>query len=136
MTGPYSSRSPSAISRRHGSGLAGDPYSLQCSLYRGLGECVEALDDLLDLFPPLPIDLYFRDNTADDGDEPSTGTFWNSPDLWVRNAADDGEARQNPWRVRTIGCAPAFTIAEAIGRVGLVGHAIQEWAGARFSLSR
>lgn len=107
------------------------PYNAACTA--ASGECVEALDDLLDLFPPLPIDLYFRDNTADDGDEPSTGTFWNSPDLWVRNAADDSEAHQNPvagqdnWLY-----ARVHNRGEGIGRVGLVGHAIQEWAGTQF----
>lgn len=33
-------------------------------------------------------DLYVKDNAADTGSGSSTGQFWLSPDLWVRNAAD------------------------------------------------
>ena len=41
-------------------------------------------------------DVYIRDNVQDDGTVPSEGTRWNSPDIWVRNAPDGGEAHQNP----------------------------------------
>jgi subtilisin family serine protease len=40
-----------------------------------------------------PRDLIVRDNLSDDGLVPSTGAFWDSPDLWVRTtapAADPG----------------------------------------------
>jgi hypothetical protein len=32
-------------------------------------------------------DLMIRDNLTDAGSQPSTGPFWNSPDIWVRNQA-------------------------------------------------
>jgi len=34
--------------------------------------------------------VYVRDNTADAGGDSSTGAFWDSPDIWVRNN-DDGD---------------------------------------------
>lgn len=34
-------------------------------------------------------DIYIRDNTTDTGAASSTGAFWDSPDIWVRNI-DDG----------------------------------------------
>ncbi|WP_050602181.1 HAD family hydrolase [Ruegeria sp. 6PALISEP08] len=107
------------------------PYNATCTT--ASGECVEALDDLLDLFPPLEIDVYMRDNSGDDGDEPSSGSFWNSPDLWIRNQNDGGTAHQNPeagtdnWfhtRLHNRG--------EGIARLVLVTHAVQEWAGTQF----
>lgn len=63
-------------------------------------------------------DVFIRDNDADTGDVPSAGPFWNSPDVWVRNADDDGLAHQatirgsDNWiytRVRNRG------VAEAVG---------------------
>lgn len=33
--------------------------------------------------------IYIKDNAADTGSEPTTVPFWDSPDIWVRNA-DDG----------------------------------------------
>jgi hypothetical protein len=46
-------------------------------------------------------DLYVKDNAADTGTGPSSGTFWLSPDLWVRNADDDGTDHQCPIRGQT-----------------------------------
>jgi len=43
-------------------------------------------------------ELYIRDNTADTGAASSTGAFWDSPDIWVRNANDGGTAHQNTIR--------------------------------------
>jgi hypothetical protein len=43
-------------------------------------------------------DVYLRDNAADTGAGPSTGTFWVSPDVWVRNADDNGTDHQCPIR--------------------------------------
>jgi carboxypeptidase T len=43
-------------------------------------------------------DVYVRDNPTDIGTVPSTGSFWNSPDIWVRNVEDGGAAHQNPIR--------------------------------------
>jgi len=42
------------------------------------------------------VDLWARDNASDDGQEPSAGLIWQSPDVWVRNAADGGTAHQDP----------------------------------------
>jgi hypothetical protein len=44
---------------------------------------------------PVP-DLWMRDDPADPGADAWGGTFWNSPDLWVRNADDGGTAHQSP----------------------------------------
>ena len=42
-------------------------------------------------------DLYIRDGAADAGADPDTGpAFWDSPDLWIRNADDGGTTHQNP----------------------------------------
>ncbi|MBN1991821.1 MAG: right-handed parallel beta-helix repeat-containing protein [Anaerolineae bacterium] len=41
------------------------------------------------------IDLWARDNDSDNGDVPTT-SFWQSPDIWVRNADDGGLEHQNP----------------------------------------
>jgi hypothetical protein len=41
-------------------------------------------------------DVYIRDNESDDGKVPSKGSFWNSPDIWVRNSPDALPAHQNP----------------------------------------
>lgn len=43
-------------------------------------------------------DIYIRDNAADTGEAESTGTTWNSPDVWVRNVDDDIEIHQDTIR--------------------------------------
>jgi hypothetical protein len=43
-------------------------------------------------------DLYVKDNAADAGGASSAGTFWVSPDLWVRNTDDNGTDHQCPIR--------------------------------------
>lgn len=42
--------------------------------------------------------IYTRDNTSDTGDPSSTGAFWNSPDIWVRNLNDGLSAHQDTIR--------------------------------------
>jgi len=42
------------------------------------------------------VDVWARDNPSDDGREPSVGPIWQSPDVWVRNAADGGTEHQEP----------------------------------------
>jgi murein tripeptide amidase MpaA len=42
--------------------------------------------------------LYVRDNPSDVGAVPSGGAFWNSPDVWVRNAEDGGTTHQDAIR--------------------------------------
>lgn len=70
---------------------------------------------------PAP-DLWLRDDPADPGADEWGGTFWDSPDLWIRNADDGGATHQSPeygqdnWfhaRVRnkaTAGAAPHFVV--------------------------
>ena len=43
-------------------------------------------------------DLYIKDNDADTGLGTSTGTFWVSPDFWVRNIDDNGPVHQTTIR--------------------------------------
>lgn len=44
---------------------------------------------------PAP-DLWIRDDAGDTGNTPSTGRFWDSPDLWIRNSDDGGLTHQSP----------------------------------------
>lgn len=44
---------------------------------------------------PVP-DLWMRDDPADTGADLWGGTFWDSPDLWIRNNDDGGTAHQSP----------------------------------------
>ncbi len=44
---------------------------------------------------PVP-DLWLRDDPAHTGTDAWGGAFWNSPDLWVRNADDNGTTHQAP----------------------------------------
>lgn len=111
------------------------PYQASCTT--ASGECVEDLDDLLALFPPLPIDLYIRDASDDPGDDLYTGSnFWNPPDLWIRNSDDSGITHQTPiagndnWfncrlHNRGVGIARRF----------FVFFKIQEWVGTQFVYS-
>jgi hypothetical protein len=41
-------------------------------------------------------DLWLRDDPAHTGTDAWPGRFWDSPDLWVRNADDDGTTHQSP----------------------------------------
>ena len=41
-------------------------------------------------------DLWIRDDPAHTGADAWSGTFWDSPDLWVRNADDGGTTHQAP----------------------------------------
>jgi hypothetical protein len=44
---------------------------------------------------PAP-DLWLRDDAGDPGADSWGGAFWNSPDLWIRNADDGGTTHQPP----------------------------------------
>jgi hypothetical protein len=41
-------------------------------------------------------DLWLHDDPAHAGADAWAGAFWNSPDLWIRNADDGGTTHQNP----------------------------------------
>jgi hypothetical protein len=45
-------------------------------------------------------DVYQHDSVADTGTVPSSGAFWDSPDIWVRNADDGGATHQATVRGR------------------------------------
>jgi hypothetical protein len=80
-------------------------------------------------------DLYIREDASDPGVDLFTGpVFWNSPDLWIRNANDNGTDHQNPeagqdnWfyaRVRNRGTATA--------RAFVVTFNVKPWAGIQFT---
>jgi hypothetical protein len=78
-------------------------------------------------------DLWIRDNATDPGAEFSTGAFWDSPDLWIRHADDNGTTHQTPEfgqdnffyaRVRNRGTATA--------RAFVVTFNVKLWAGTEF----
>ena len=83
---------------------------------------------------PAKPDLYIRDAADDTGVDPYVGaTFWNSPDLWVRNSDDGSTVHQEPEfgqdnfiyaRVRNRGTATAKSFA--------VAFQVRPWAGTEF----
>jgi hypothetical protein len=46
--------------------------------------------------PSPPPDLWLRDDVVDPGADQWGGTFWDSPDLWIRNSEDDLSGHQSP----------------------------------------
>lgn len=67
----------------------------------------------------LPVDVFCKDSPQDDGNVPSQGNHWTSPDIWVRNNQDNGTVHQNPIynqanyiyiKVRNLGYLQADTI--------------------------
>ena len=82
---------------------------------------------------PAP-DLWIRDDPAHTGSDAWGGTFWDSPDLWIRNADDGGTVHQPPefgqdnWfhaRVRN-------RSATATARHFLVTFNVKTYAGTEF----
>jgi hypothetical protein len=82
---------------------------------------------------PAP-DLWIKDDPGHTGSDLWAGTFWNSPDLWIRNADDGGTAHQSPefgqdnWfhaRVRN-------RSASAPARHFVVTFNAKPWAGTEF----
>jgi parallel beta-helix repeat protein len=47
------------------------------------------------------MDVWARDNLSDNGQEPSSGPVWQSPDVWVRNTPDGGTTHQDPINATT-----------------------------------
>ena len=87
------------------------------------------------LADPAPVpDLWIKDDPGDPGSDTWAGRFWNSPDLWIRNADDDGtvhqavEYGQDNWfhaRVRNRSAA-------ATARHFLVTFSLQAFVGTEF----
>lgn len=80
------------------------------------------------------VDLWIKDDPSDTGGNVFGGTFWNSPDLWIRNANDNGTTHQNPefgqdnWfyaRVRNRGTQTA--------RAFVVTFNVKPFAGTQFA---
>jgi len=46
--------------------------------------------------PLVTADVFIRDNEEDEGDAPSRGLTFDSPDIWVRHQRDDRESHQPP----------------------------------------
>lgn len=85
--------------------------------------------------PPSAPDLWIKDDPGDTGSHLWAGTFWNSPDLWIRNADDGGTTHQAPeygqdnWfhaRVRN-------RSAKGTARHFVVTFNAQPWAGTEFA---
>lgn len=73
---------------------------LEAHLVARLGEprIVDAFDRFVYGFAdpsPAP-DLWIRDHPGHAGEDAWAGRFWDSPDLWIRNADDGGTAHQAP----------------------------------------
>ena len=99
-----------------------------------------AIADIFDRFvyggdtsAPGAANLHLRDATDDTGAEPYSGTFWLSPDVWVRNADDGGTTPQQPefgqdnWLY-----ARVHNRGNATARSFVVGWKLQVWAGTQF----
>lgn len=104
--------------------------------YRGkhLMEMLDSFHDRGLLVCDANADLYIRDAVGDPGADHYAGpVFWNSPDLWIRNADDGVATHQNPeygqdnWfyaRVRNRGTTTA--------RAFVVTFNVKTWAGTQF----
>lgn len=83
----------------HAGGVAGTEQLETHLLARtGRVEVVDAFHRFVYGLPdPAPVpDLWLRDDPAHAGEAHWAGRFWDSPDLWVRNADDGGLEHQNP----------------------------------------
>ena len=75
---------PWALSNPLGKGLGTIPYAFlqEHNLLADSGELLTTAD------------VYIRDNENDEGEAPSRGMTFDSPDIWVRRNRDDGEEHQ------------------------------------------
>ncbi|NOZ55092.1 MAG: HAD hydrolase-like protein [Gammaproteobacteria bacterium] len=98
------------------------------------GECVNNLDDLLALLPPLNIDLWYRDATDHTGSNVYSGSrFWDSPDLWIRNSDDNGTTHQSPeFGQDNFFHARIYNRGNGIVRDFSAIFEVKEWAGTNF----
>lgn len=83
---------------------------------------------------PVGVDLWIKDKSDHTGSETVGQPFWNSPDLWIRNADDGGTAHQAPEygqdnffyaRVRNRGTTTARAFA--------VTFEVKLWQGTQFT---
>lgn len=111
---------------------------IEAELIRRSGDF--AIADIFDRFvyggdsaAPGAANLHLRDAIDDTGAEPYPGTFWLSPDVWVRNESDDGTTPQAPefgqdnWLY-----ARVHNRGNATARSFVVGWKLQVWAGTQF----
>jgi hypothetical protein len=79
--------------------------------------------------------LWLRDAPGHAGADPWGGEFWNSPDLWIRNADDGGTGHQAPlagrdnWFYARVRNAPSAGAC----RHFVVTFAVKEYAGTQFA---
>jgi len=79
-------------------------------------------------------DLYMRDAASDTGTEPFGGSvFWESPDLWVRHAADGGTTPQDPEHGQdNYFYARVWNRGTVLARAFVVTFNVKPWAGVQF----
>jgi hypothetical protein len=79
-------------------------------------------------------DLYLRDDVSDPGTEPFGGSvFWESPDLWVRNADDGGTTHQEPeFGQDNYFYARVTNRGTVAARAFVVTFNVKPWAGVQF----
>jgi hypothetical protein len=79
-------------------------------------------------------DLYMRDAASDTGTEPFGGSvFWESPDLWVRQAADGGTTPQDPEHGQdNYFYARIWNRGTTLARAFVVTFNVKPWAGVQF----
>jgi len=80
-------------------------------------------------------DLYMRDAASDTGAEPFGGSvFWESPDLWVRHAADGGTTPQDPEHGQdNYFYARIWNRGTVLARAFVVTFNVKPWAGVQFA---
>lgn len=104
--------------------------------YRGkyLMEMLNSFHDRGILKCDAAADLYMRDDPSDSGTEPSTGsTFWDSPDLWVRNVDDGITTFQEPeFGQDNYFYARVTNRGTATARAFVVTFNVKPWAGIEF----
>ena len=79
-------------------------------------------------------DLWMHDAPSDTGAEPFSGpTFWESPDLWVRNADDNGTIQQDPeFGQDNYFYARVTNRGTVTARAFVVTFNVKPWAGIQF----
>lgn len=95
---------------------------LKCFHDRGILKCDAAAD------------LFIHDASSDTGAEPFSGpTFWESPDLWVRNADDGITSHQSPeYGQDNYFYARVTNRGTATARAFVVTFNVKPWAGTQF----